>query len=82
MNSAGLSFTEPAGLLPSSLTSTVLPELPGSRLSLTSGVLPTKSSMFLNMLFPLDGMGSILRTSAYPVQKIRVVLDLGRKYRR
>src|SRR3990172_1328644 len=45
MLTAGLSFTEPAGLSPSSLARIRLLVLPGSRCSLTSGVLPTKASM-------------------------------------
>src|SRR5688572_9581419 len=44
IENAGRSLTEPAGLLPSSLTSSVLLLKPGSRFSRTSGVLPTKSS--------------------------------------
>src|SRR4051812_17743677 len=44
MESAGRSFTEPAGLLPSSLASTMLAVLPGMRCRRTSGVLPTKCS--------------------------------------
>src|SRR6185369_336334 len=44
MESAGRSFTEPAGLLPSSLASTTFEVLPGMRCSRTSGVLPTKRS--------------------------------------
>ena len=44
MESAGRSFTDPAGLLPSSLARMVLLVLPGSRCRRTSGVLPTKSS--------------------------------------
>src|SRR5512134_3092298 len=46
---AGRSFTEPAGLLPSNLHSTTLVVSPGSRLSRTSGVLPTVSSMVFHM---------------------------------
>src|SRR5687768_12513929 len=49
IDSAGRSFTEPAGLLPSSLTRMTLLVLPGRRLSFTRGVFPTKSSMVLNM---------------------------------
>jgi len=49
IDSAGRSFTEPAGLLPSSLTSTVLLVAPGMRLRRTSGVLPTQSSRVLYM---------------------------------
>ena len=44
---AGRSFTEPAGLLPSSLASTMLEVFPGRRFSLTSGVSPTVSSIVL-----------------------------------
>src|SRR6185369_12724884 len=42
---AGRSFTEPAGLLPSSFTSRTLRSESGKRCSRTSGVLPMKSSM-------------------------------------
>jgi hypothetical protein len=49
IDSAARSLTEPAGLLPSSLTSTVLPVAPGMRFRRTSGVLPTQSSMLLYM---------------------------------
>src|SRR4051812_26473568 len=42
---AGRSFTEPAGLLPSSFTSKTLRSESGRRCSRTSGVLPMKSSM-------------------------------------
>ena len=45
---AGLSFTEPAGLLPSSFTSKVLEVLPGRRCRRTSGVLPMQSAMVGN----------------------------------
>src|SRR3989338_7766536 len=45
IDSAGRSFTEPAGLLPSSLARMTFEVSPGMRLSLTNGVLPTKSSM-------------------------------------
>src|SRR3954470_13976107 len=41
---AGRSFTEPAGLLPSSFTSKILRSESGRRCSRTSGVLPMKSS--------------------------------------
>ncbi len=51
IDSAGLSFTEPAGLLPSSLTRMVLLVLPGIRCNFTNGVLPTKSSKVLYMYF-------------------------------
>ena len=44
---AGRSFTEPAGLLPSSFASRTLLLCPASRCSWTSGVLPTVSSMVL-----------------------------------
>jgi hypothetical protein len=44
---AGRSFTEPAGLSPSSLSSTMFEVLPGRRLSRTRGVSPTVSSMVL-----------------------------------
>jgi hypothetical protein len=48
IDSAGRSFTEPAGLLPSNLARMTLSRwsltAPGIRLSRTSGVLPTKSS--------------------------------------
>jgi hypothetical protein len=49
IDSAGRSFTEPAGLLPSSLPSTTLPRsalsLRPNALQRTSGVLPTASSI-------------------------------------
>src|SRR3989338_4156026 len=45
IDSAGRSFTEPAGLLPSSLARMTFEVSPGMRLSLTKGVLPTKFSM-------------------------------------
>jgi hypothetical protein len=48
IENAGRSLTEPAGLLPSSFTSTALPVLPGRRFNFTSGVLPTKSSSVRN----------------------------------
>ncbi|MNN83664.1 hypothetical protein D3C81_2007400 [compost metagenome] len=48
IDSAGRSFTEPAGLLPSSLTSRVLEVSPGRRCRRTSGVLPTQSAMVGN----------------------------------
>jgi hypothetical protein len=44
IDSAGRSFTEPAGLLPSSLSRIALVVLPGKRRRRTSGVLPTKSA--------------------------------------
>src|ERR1700694_2769992 len=44
MASAGRSFTEPAGLLPSILASKVLLDGPGMRCRRTSGVLPTNCS--------------------------------------
>jgi replicative DNA helicase len=48
MDKAGRSFTEPAGLLPSSLPSTILPRsaamAPGKRCSRTRGVCPTAFS--------------------------------------
>ena len=44
MLSAGLSLTEPAGLLPSSLPKIVLLGFPDKRCNLTSGVLPIKDS--------------------------------------
>src|SRR5688572_487779 len=44
IESAGRSFTEPAGLLPSSFARRVLEVLPGMRCRRTSGVLPTKCS--------------------------------------
>src|SRR5574343_466109 len=53
IESAGLSLTEPAGLLPSSLTRMTLPRrslsAPGIRTRRTSGVLPTKSCSVLYM---------------------------------
>ncbi|MNY66510.1 hypothetical protein D3C86_2039500 [compost metagenome] len=45
IDSAGRSFTEPAGLLPSSFNSKVLEVLPGRRCKRTSGVLPTQSAI-------------------------------------
>ncbi len=50
IQSAGRSFTEPAGLLPSSLHRMTLVVLPGSRLSRTSGVLPTVSSIVFHVV--------------------------------
>jgi len=51
MPMAGRSFTEPAGLLPSSLPRITLPRAalssPGTRTSFTSGVAPITSSMVL-----------------------------------
>src|ERR1051325_2463662 len=44
MESAGRSFTEPAGLLPSSFARTTFVVFPGTRCRRTSGVLPTKRS--------------------------------------
>src|SRR5690349_14970847 len=44
IESAGRSFTEPAGLLPSSLAKTALPLAPGMRCRRTRGVLPMKRS--------------------------------------
>jgi hypothetical protein len=44
IDSAGLSFTEPAGLFPSSLASSTLLVSPGMRFRRTSGVFPTKFS--------------------------------------
>src|ERR1051326_6932200 len=49
---AGRSFTEPAGLLPSSFTSTALRSESGRRCSRTSGVLPIKSSMVRFIAMP------------------------------
>ncbi len=45
IDSAGRSLTEPAGLLPSSLSSTVLRVSPARRCRRTSGVLPMQSAM-------------------------------------
>src|SRR3954463_6099967 len=44
IDNAGRSFTEPAGLLPSSLARSVLDVRPGMRCRRTSGVLPTECS--------------------------------------
>src|SRR5882757_9288754 len=44
IESAGRSFTDPAGLLPSSFARSVLVVAPGMRCSRTSGVLPTNWS--------------------------------------
>src|SRR5438477_7174822 len=41
IESAGRSFTDPAGLLPSSLPSTTFDDTPGRRCRRTTGVLPT-----------------------------------------
>src|SRR5690606_34523277 len=51
IDSAGRSLTEPAGLLPSSLSRMVLPVSPVMRCSRTSGVLPTQSAMVGNSVF-------------------------------
>ena len=51
IDKAGRSFTEPAGLFPSNLASKILLVLPGKRWSLTRGVLPTKFSMVLSIIF-------------------------------
>jgi hypothetical protein len=42
---AGLSFTDPAGLLPSNLTRMVLEVFPGRRWRATSGVFPIQDSI-------------------------------------
>src|SRR5690606_29844457 len=55
---AGRSFTEPAGLLPSSLTRMVLLEPSPSRCKRTSGVEPTKSSMVGNAIPALSNTDS------------------------
>src|SRR4051794_32594044 len=47
IESAGRSFTEPAGLLPSSLPRTTLEVSPGKRTSFTSGVRPIVSSIVM-----------------------------------
>src|SRR5690606_1697252 len=60
MLSAGRSFTEPAGLLPSSLISTVLVQPAGNRrCRRTSGVLPTAVSMVGNCGIPDWDMGTL-----------------------
>src|SRR5690606_8437079 len=51
MEIAGRSFTDPAGLLPSSLHSTMLLVLPGRRCNRTSGVSPIVASMVLSIAF-------------------------------
>jgi hypothetical protein len=50
IDSAGRSFTDPAGLSPSSLHRITFVVSPGRRFSRTSGVLPTVSSMALYMV--------------------------------
>src|SRR6185295_7514139 len=60
IDSAGLSFTEPAGLLPSSLARITLVVFPGIRFKRTKGVLPTKSSSVL----PLPARSRSLRKLA------------------
>src|SRR5262245_29284818 len=50
---AGRSFTEPAGLLPSSFASRTFLSEPGRRCSRTSGVLPMKSSIVRFIARPL-----------------------------
>src|SRR5512139_3859043 len=61
IDTAGRSFTEPAGLLPSSLASMVLEVAPGMRFSLTRGVLPTKSSReWYMVLLPYDWIVSMM----------------------
>src|SRR5574343_1410350 len=62
IDSAGRSFTEPAGLLPSSLARMTLPRLsfsaPGMRTRRTNGVFPTKSCRVLYIAMqPLDILG-------------------------
>src|SRR5574343_1883611 len=62
IDSAGRSFTEPAGLLPSSLARMTLPRrslsAPGMRTRRTSGVFPTKSCRVLYIAMqPLDILG-------------------------
>src|SRR4051794_40733167 len=49
IDSAGRSFTDPAGLLPSSLPRTTLVVVPGRRCRRTSGVLPTVDSSVVIM---------------------------------
>src|SRR3990172_801855 len=55
IDTAGRSFTDPAGLLPSSLQRMTMLlfsfSVPGMRCSLTSGVSPTKSSIVLYLAF-------------------------------
>src|SRR6185295_20066747 len=53
---AGRSFTEPAGLLPSSFTSRTFLSESGKRCSRTSGVLPMKSSMVRFIERPLAAL--------------------------
>src|SRR5574340_1179019 len=55
---AGRSFTDPAGLLPSSVARMTFEVSPGMRLSLTSGVLPTKFSMDEYMWVPRETVAS------------------------
>src|SRR5690606_331340 len=55
---AGRSFTEPAGLLPSSLTRMVLLEPSPNRCKRTRGVEPTKSSMVGNAIPALSNTDS------------------------
>ena len=50
IDSAGRSFTDPAGLSPSSLHRTTLPVRPGNRFNRTSGVLPTVSSIVFQFM--------------------------------
>src|SRR5574343_302127 len=72
IDSAGRSLTEPAGLLPSSLTRMTLPRrslsAPGIRTRRTSGVLPTKSC-------------SVLYMGVQPVHVLRDALFNGRHRR-
>src|SRR5258706_10847534 len=56
IDSAGLSFTDPAGSLPSSFASMTLLVWPGMRFRRTNGVLPTKSSRVLRALTGLRSM--------------------------
>src|SRR5690606_30057038 len=65
MEIAGRSLTDPAGLLPSSLHSTMLLVLPGRRCKRTSGVSPIVASMVLSIAvspyqfvdIPFDALG-------------------------
>src|SRR6185295_4632586 len=68
IESAGLSFTDPAGLLPSSLARMRLLVVPGMRFKRTSGVLPTKSSRVL----PIPtGLRSMPRVYSYARKRSR-----------
>src|SRR5690349_16562409 len=65
IDSAGRSFTDPAGLLPSSFARMTFVVSPGKRFSCTSGVFPTKSSrVFIAQLFPEAVRNNVARLPA------------------